>query len=477
MEETGVTDLHIKKEFYRSTEKFHVIACWVGLLLNLVWFVSDYFVQPAYFTPFLLFRLGVSLISALSVIFRKRLGLDIYQCMFIVVLGISIQNAFMWSVMDVDNFQQHTFAYMVLFIGAGMLVLWELRYSLVLLALTIIANVVFYELNSRLSLEEFLINGGLLTLTVLVFCLFLIRTRYRLTYSEIRNRMYLEHSKVLIEQKHTEVVRQKVEIQEQRDAIEIKNREITDSIHYARTIQRSTIPTEESFASHFKSAFVLFRPKDIVSGDFYWIHETDDRIFYATADCTGHGVPGGFMTMLGLSFLDEIIGGKQITDPAEVLDLLRERIISTLNQKGEIGENKDGMDITVCCIDKASGKLVFASANNDLYVIRQLEDGPDLAEYKANRQPCGFHHVNSPFTAHTIQLQPGDKIYTFTDGYADQFGGPNGKKFRFKNLEDLLTEISPLEMTVQKDLLQQAMADWQQDYEQVDDMLIIGIEY
>ena len=330
MPETFIAETVVKQEFYKSTEKFHVIASWVGLLLNVFWFISDYFIIKEYLFDFLIFRLAVSLISALTLLVRNLLGINIYTCMFILVLGISIQNAYMWSVMDISNFQKHAFAYMVLFIGVGMLVLWELKLSLFLGIATIIANIIFYNLNSKLSIDDFLINGGLIVLSVVVFCVFLIRTRYRLTYNDIKIRLELEMSKKVIEQKHEELFFQKKEIQRQKDSLEEKNREITDSINYAKNIQNAFIPSEKKFNSHFKDSFVLFKPKDIVSGDFYWVYSKNDFIFYVTADCTGHGVPGGFMTMLGLSFLDEIIVSQNIINPSDVLNLMRDKIINTL---------------------------------------------------------------------------------------------------------------------------------------------------
>lgn len=479
MQETSIADSVVKHEFDRSTEKFHVIASWVGLILNIVWFISDYFIIKEYLVPFLIFRLVVSTVSAVVLILRKVLGVNIYTCMFILVLGISIQNAYMWSVMDISHFQKHAFAYMVLFIGVGMLVLWELRMSLLLVGMTLVANFIFYVLNSKLSVDDFLINGGLITLTVVIFCVFLIRTRYRLTYNDIKIRLELERSKKVIEQKHEEVVQQKVEIQNQKDTLEEKNREITDSINYAKNIQSAFIPSEQKFNSHFKDSFVLFKPKDIVSGDFYWAHETKDNIFYVTADCTGHGVPGGFMTMLGLSFLEEIIAGQHICDPSEVLNLMRDKIISTLNQTGNYGQNKDGMDITVCCIHKSRKELDFASANNDLYIIRnntEFPEGKEFIEYKANRQPCGYSDFNKPFTKQTIPLLEGDCIYTFTDGFADQFGGPKGKKFRYKQFEEMLLKNSHLGFSAQKNLLNSANESWKGTLEQVDDILVIGVK-
>lgn len=160
MQETTIANTIVKKEFDKSTEKFHVIASWVGLILNMIWFISDYFIIEEYFFRFLIFRIAVSSASAFILLFRKSLGISIYTCMFILVLGISVQNAYMWSVMDIAHFQKHAFAYMVLFIGVGMLVLWEIRLSLLLGVTTILANIIFYKINSRLSVDEFLINGG-----------------------------------------------------------------------------------------------------------------------------------------------------------------------------------------------------------------------------------------------------------------------------------------------------------------------------
>lgn len=462
MEETTVPEINVKQEFYRSTEKFHVITCFVGIALNLVWFVSDIFVLPDYWLPFFIFRASVSVVSLIALLTRKITGITIYTTMFILVLGIVVQNAYMWSVMDIEHFQQHAFAYMVLFIGVGMLVLWEVIFSVIILAATIISNVIFYLANSQLTVQEFVINGGLLILTVAIFCVFLIRTRYNLTYSEIRSRLELAKSKEIIEQKHEEVVHQK--------------KEITDSINYARSIQESLIPIESHFNSHFKDSFVLFKPKDIVSGDFYWIYEKNNEIFYATADCTGHGVPGGFMTMLGLSFLDEIVEVKGVKTPSEILNLMRDKIISTLKQHGNFGESKDGMDITVCCLDKNKLELHFASANNSLYIIKNAgQPTQDLLICKADKQPCGFYHEKKPFTNNIIKLEEGDRVYTFSDGFPDQFGGPNGKKYMHKQLKEVLMQNAHLSFNDQKNILNTSFETWRGKQDQVDDVLLIGV--
>lgn len=474
-----ITDKVVQQEFDRSTEKFQVITAWVGIFLNLFWFISDYFIIPEFLLPFLITRLGVSIISASFLLLRKKINLSIYYCMFILVLGISLQNAYMWSVMDLSHFQKHAFAYMVLFIGVGMLVLWEVKLSLAVAAITIAVNLILFNLNSPLSFEEFLVNGVLITFTVGIFSIFIIRSRYRLIFNDIKIRLELEYSKKIIEQKHEEVVYQKIEIQSQKDSLENKNREITDSIRYAKNIQNALIPSEEKFNSCFKDSFVLFKPKDIVSGDFYWVHKSETATFYVTADCTGHGVPGGFMTMLGLSFLDEIIIGKRHNKPEEILDLLREKIISTLNQSSKVGESKDGMDICICCIDHESMILHYAAANNELYIVRkqkEKQEGLELIKLQADRQPCGYSDYAKPFNQNSFQLANGDCIYTFTDGFADQFGGEKGKKFRYKQFEELILLNSQLDFSQQKLNLISAYEGWRGNLEQIDDLLVIGVK-
>ncbi|MDI1353730.1 MAG: SpoIIE family protein phosphatase [bacterium] len=478
MNQKLVPEQNIKREFDNSTEKFQIITAWVGIVLNLAWFISDYFIIRDFLIPFFTFRLLVSGTVALLLLLRKPLKLTVLTCLFTLVIGISIQNAYMWSVMDLSHFQKHAFAYMVLFIGVGMLVLWELKFSLILVVTTLLANLIFYKLYSQLSSAEFLINGGLITFTVIIFCVFMIRTRYRLTYNEIRIRLELELSKKNVEQKHEQVLEQKKEIQDQKDTLEEKNREITDSIHYAKSIQNALLSSEDKFKSHFNDSFVFFQPKDIVSGDFYWIYPVNDLVFYVTADCTGHGVPGGFMTMLGLSFLDQIITFQHIHNPAEVLNLMRDKIIAALNQSGNAIENKDGMDITVCVLNTKNKELVYSAANNNLYVIRNNSPETNNKEFfvfKGNRQPCGFSHHNKPFSEHKIALNKGDCVYTFTDGFADQFGGPKGKKFRYKQFEEVLLKNSHLTCSEQKEQLRKASTNWRGSLEQVDDMLIIGI--
>ncbi len=247
--------------------------------------------------------------------------------------------------------------------------------------------------------------------------------------------------------------------------------DIKDSINYAQKIQHSILPDDKDFNTIMRDAFVLFKPKDIVSGDFYWIGKKENLIIYATCDCTGHGVPGGFMTMLGTSFLNEIINEKNTIDPGKALNEIREKIIDALKQTGAEGENKDGMDMILCVIDRDKMTLTYSAANNGFYLVRNKE----LIELKADKQPIGFFVNHKPFSTKSISLQKGDMIYTFTDGYADQFGGPRGKKFKYKQLEETIQKISSMPLNEQCKILDNTINDWMMSFEQNDDILLIGL--
>jgi sigma-B regulation protein RsbU (phosphoserine phosphatase) len=269
----------------------------------------------------------------------------------------------------------------------------------------------------------------------------------------------------------TENLNYSSEIELQKEKLEEKNKEVTDSINYAKKIQEALLPKESDFKAIFPESFILFQPKDIVSGDFYWMCEQGTKFYYATADCTGHGVPGGFMTMLGTSFLNAIVNEKQVTAPDQVLNQLRIDIIASLKQTGISAENMDGMDIVFCCLDRVNRILSYAAANNSIYVLSHGK----FNEYKPDKQPCGFYHDQKPFTLRQITLQEGDCIYTSTDGYADQFGGAKGKKFKYRQLEELLGSVQQHPMSEQKTILSESIQKWKGDLEQVDDILLIGL--
>jgi len=262
------------------------------------------------------------------------------------------------------------------------------------------------------------------------------------------------------------------EIAKQKDIIQEKNKEIIDSINYALKIQTAMLPTDGEMKSILGDVFVFYQPKAIVSGDFYWCFENSKYKYYATVDCTGHGVPGGFMSMLSISLLNEIVKEKKIEEPCDILDMLTARIIAELKQTEKANVAKDGMDITLCRLSKDKSELVVSGANNDLWILRKNE----LIEIKSNRQSIGFNYGKyKQFTQERITLQPKDKIYTFSDGYADQFGGNNKKKFKSRNLKNLLLAIYNHPAPEQMRLIKRTFEEWMGTEEQVDDVLIIGV--
>lgn len=274
-----------------------------------------------------------------------------------------------------------------------------------------------------------------------------------------------------LELANEEVHAQRDSIEEQKEILEKINHEVEASINYAQRIQQSVLPEESILKESVDDYFILYKPRDIVSGDFYWFKRIKDFLIVTAVDCTGHGVPGAFMSMLGVSFLNEIVSKSRFDTADEILNRLRDKVKKALKQKGEIGENKDGMDMSFCIINLKTNELEFAGAYNPLYIIRNKE----LINIKANRMPIAVYYKEQPFTLHKHQLEKGDCLYMFSDGYADQFGGENGRKFMSKRFQKLLIDNSSLPMAEQHDNLLLTFEDWKKGYDQMDDVIVLGI--
>ena len=277
-------------------------------------------------------------------------------------------------------------------------------------------------------------------------------------------------------------------VEERTREISQQKREITDSIDYAQRIQFAVLPGDTYLEGIMPEHFVLFWPKDVVSGDFYWIREAHGSLVVVVADCTGHGVPGAFMSMLGISLLDEQLGKPRLDTPGRILDNLRSKVKEMLVQSGEAGEQKDGMDMAVVILDKERKVLQFAGANSPLYLIRRSDtggigpgleatlnyDGLRLYEFRGDRQPIGLYWEEQIFSTHRVALQDQDSLYLFTDGYIDQFGGENRKRYKSRRFRELLLSIQHEPMEVQKQLLEQAHKKWRGENEQIDDICVVG---
>jgi serine phosphatase RsbU (regulator of sigma subunit) len=258
--------------------------------------------------------------------------------------------------------------------------------------------------------------------------------------------------------------------------VKLQHNEIIESINYAQRIQSAMLPPEAYFSELLNENFILYKPRDIVSGDFYWIKQVKQYIVLVAADCTGHGVPGAFMSMLGISYLNEIVQRREITQANQVLNELRKQIKHSLRQHGKRDESKDGIDMAICVLDLKSMKMQYAGANSPLYLIKDVEGRPEFQEIKADRMPLGYYQSKDrSFVNHDIELDIGDAFYMFSDGFIDQKGGKDEKKFLSKNFKNLLLEIHDQPMHDQKDILEKTLSDWMGKNSQIDDILVAGV--
>jgi serine phosphatase RsbU (regulator of sigma subunit) len=262
-------------------------------------------------------------------------------------------------------------------------------------------------------------------------------------------------------------------LHKQKQEIETQKNYLTAGINYARRIQKAVFPTGKTLSDNFPEHFVLFKPLDVVSGDFYWYKQNRNDVYIAAADCTGHGVPGALMSILGITYLNELVSETKSGNPGEILDKLRENVITSLHQSDGNGSVKDGMEVALCKFDLESRKLQFSGAFRPLFLIRDNT----IQHITGDNMPIGVYDDNdAPFTSNDIQLQKNDVVYIFTDGYVDQIGGPERKTFKTKRLKELLLEISGLTMCEQRNLLERNIKEWQGALDQIDDILVVGMK-
>ena len=287
----------------------------------------------------------------------------------------------------------------------------------------------------------------------------------------------------IVAERTCEIMEQKEQIEKQHNIVVKQNLEIEASIQYAERIQKAVIPSQELLKSHFEDSFIIFRPQHIVSGDFYWMGQKNSKLVFATADCTGHGVPGAFMSMLGISYLNQIVLEENQFEPGKILNQLRTHIINSFKQREqEMEDRKDGMDICLCSYDLETRKLQCASAYNSLLLIRPNNGKAECIEYEADRMPVGLYSIMDNFRTFDVNFQPGDKIYLYSDGFPDQFGGPMYKKFMKKRFKQMLVDHNQKPMEEQKAAFTEALSDWMsyhdpdgEPIQQIDDIILMGI--
>jgi len=348
----------------------------------------------------------------------------------------------------------------------------------------------------KMKLQRIILYLSIIFIIITLLMAFFIYRGYRI--KKEANRKLKEKNDAIAKQ-NAEILQQKEEIQAQRDQIEEQRdilaeqrQEILDSIEYAKRIQQSVLTPEDILKTLIPNHFIIYYPKNIVSGDYYWATQKGEYTIIVGADCTGHGVPGAFMSMLGVSFLNEIVNRLEELHSDIILNELRELVIRSLHQTGDDMEQKDGMDIQLCIINKEKRTLQYSGANNPLYIIRKIgnnfpikpkysiienkESGYQLLQVKADKMPIGIYIHKNPFTKHEIQLEKDDQIYLFSDGYVDQFGGKKGRKFMSKRFKNMLLDNADKDLDTQKQILVETLKKWMLGWEQIDDILVIGLK-
>ncbi|MBK8882574.1 MAG: DUF4154 domain-containing protein [Bacteroidales bacterium] len=332
------------------------------------------------------------------------------------------------------------------------------------------------EQDTRIKVQLEAIEKQKLILYFVLLALLLVSI---LGYFIYRGYKIKKEANIVLEEKNRTISIQKDEIEQQRDQVTVQrdlityqNKHITDSIMYAKRIQTALIPSLELFSDKLDH-FVLYKPLAIVSGDFYWVASQGNIQVIIAADCTGHGVPGAFMSMLGVSLLNEIVNEKHIVMPDQIIENLRKGVITSLKQVADEDSIKDGMDIAICVVDFDKNILWYSGANNPLYLVR----GNELTNYRADKMPVAIHYRMEPFKLHKIDLLKGDAFYIFSDGYPDQFGGPNQKKYMSNQLRETLVSLSGVPMIKQGEKMNEIFEEWRGDNPQVDDVILIGVRY
>jgi sigma-B regulation protein RsbU (phosphoserine phosphatase) len=445
-------------EIEQAAYRYHVTGLWIAAIFDPLFAITDYLNIPHAWHNIFVLRLMVAVLCIFLLLLRRKYTYPSFIGAYVVFFAISLQNAYTYSLIDVKDFLGHTLNYIALFLGASMFVLWRWYYTVIAVVVSLLACAFFFGNNHKLDFHVALVEGGLLLIVMSVFTIILIQTRYKLTVKTLIAKLALANANQ--------------ELNNQKELIENKNKHITDSIKYAQRIQNAILPTLDKIHTELPHTFVVFKPKDIVSGDFYYFNQVGNKTVIAAVDCTGHGVPGAFMSMIGYEILNEITNVQDVVIANEILYSLNLNIRKSLKQ--DETNNKDGMDIAICVIDKPKQVVEYAGAKNPLLYLQNHQ----LFEVKADKIPIGGDYKDNServFTNNLIQLiEAPTMFYLFTDGYQDQFGGDEGRKFGLKRMRTMFTEIHTQSIETQQHIVENTMLTWQQNEKQIDDVLIIG---
>jgi len=459
-----------KKNNFSLEHKIVNIALFMAILLSIQSGLGNYFLQLDKITIFIpafsFFWFSGALLY--SVIKKKYLGITIATYIYLLVIFTPV----LWITNSgtLGGFQYYTFLFTLLIVGVlhGK-IRWVVLGILVIVTISLIVFE-FYNpdqiINYPTRKDRFI--DIIISYVIVFIALALLITAFINQYLDANKK--LEDNNQLLEKRNIEITAQREEISRQKEQIEKSHQHIKDSINYAKRIQEAMLPNSEFLKDFFADYFVLFLPKETVSGDFYFIKQIGEILVVAVADSTGHGVPGAFVSMLGISSLNEIVSDKQIKSASCVLEKLRQRVKSSLKQE-TIFSNSDGMDIALCAINTTTKAMQFSGANNPAYVV----SNDKLKVLEPVKNPIGIFIDEKPFKDVDLKLHKNDVIYLFSDGYADQLSSKKENKFFLKNFKNLLLEIHKLPMEAQKQALLQAHLEHRKNAQQTDDILVVGL--
>ncbi len=421
-----------------------------GMILYPLWTINDYLFSPEWYWEFLILRLIVAVPLVFFYYLATKGKIDYYKPLTYLIFVAAAEVAFMCTVVNPEAQIPFFLGYTTVYTVVLFIILAPPAFTLGYYLFGVVAFFLFALFFGKYPLITYFKNGAALYLTVSSFAWILSVFNYRSVLREIEAR-------VLLDESHRE--------------LEKKNKEIIDSITYARRIQSTILPPVEEFSKKFREYFLLYLPKDIVAGDFYWLETHQGKTYFAVADCTGHGVPGAMVSVVCSSALTKALTEENRLIPGELLDCTKKIVVDKFSKSKE--KVKDGMDIVLCCLEN-NNRLLYSGANNPLWIYR-AETG-EIEEIFPDKQPVGMYPLNKNFETKTVELQENDVIYLFSDGFQDQFGGKRGKKLKAGRLKKYLTEIACEPLAVQREKLHAFFEEWKGNHEQIDDICILGIK-
>lgn len=471
----------MEKERHITLDEGHELAEKGGhLLRKMIWIAivllplfPDYLFMSQNWTMIFVIRLGIVLYFLLLLYIQRIYQVNYRVVAYFSILPLCVFLSYITATTPNEYRAIYHLNFMAVFIVMGLFLLWHWKHSILIVFIFFLEHLYFLYIESLLNITEFVSNGTLLLFTIAFASIAIVQLRYNSFRTEFLLKFDLANSNHNLRDANTALEEKQVEIIAQKANIEKKNHNITASINYAGRIQSAILGDPKTIEQSLGDAFILFKPKDIVSGDFYWFAEQGDYKIVIAADCTGHGVPGAFMTVLGHSLLNDIILDKQIYEPKDILTALDQRVIHSLQQR-DSSLNKqvnDGMDMSILMF--RNDKIYFAGAKNPLYHVHKGE----MQQVKGARFPIGSSQYKKPkeFVQHTINVATGDMLYLFSDGFQDQFGGEQNQKYMTKHFRNLLLTHSNLTTEEQKGQLTTAFTHWKAHHPQTDDCLVIGI--